>query len=158
MMTTGSFGAGWFETDPSSMPLSKLLPWTGRSLSRYQQRCAAAHGLTSTSLGVLGVLEHSDAVSHRELAARLGVTPATLTSVVDALEATGDLARARGAADRRVVHLSITVQGRERVAVAFAQVATAFRERLPHPPPEHHAIIRSYLLAVLAAVAHDAPG
>ncbi|MCY7341917.1 MAG: MarR family winged helix-turn-helix transcriptional regulator [Pseudonocardia sp.] len=157
-MTTGSFEAGWFEPDPALMPLSKLLPWTGRSLSRYHQRCAAAHGLTSTSMGVLGVLGHADAVSHRELAAHLGVTPATLTPVVDALEATGDLARVRDAADRRVVHLSLTVQGRGRLTAAFAQVATAFRERLPHPPPEHHEIIRGYLLAVLAAVAEEAPG
>jgi DNA-binding MarR family transcriptional regulator len=142
----------WFESDPELMPLGRLLSWTGRTLDRYHQRTIADHGLTSTSMGVLGVLAHSAAVSHRELSAHLGVTPATLTPVVDALESAGELTRERDPADRRVVRLSITPRGRERLVVAFGQVAPTFRERMPHPPPEQHAIIRDYLLAVLAAV------
>jgi DNA-binding MarR family transcriptional regulator len=143
----------WFDADPRRMPLGKLLPWTGAALSRYYQRSVAEHGLTQTSIGVLGVLAHAEAaVSHRELAAHLGVTPATLTPVIDALEAAGDLARERDPADRRVVRLTITERGRERMITAFREVEATHRDRMPHPPPEHEAIIREYLLAVLAAV------
>jgi DNA-binding MarR family transcriptional regulator len=141
----------WFESDPELMPLGRLLSWTGQALDRSYRRALAEHGLTATSLGVLGVLAHTDAVSHRELAARLGVTPATLTPVVDTLEGAGELARERDPSDRRVVRLSLTPHGRARLAAAYGPVAATFRERMPHPPPEQHAIIRDYLLAVLAA-------
>lgn len=147
----------WFEADPELMPLGKLLSWTGGALSRLYQRTVAAHGLTSTSIGVLGVLGPGAAVSHRELAARLGVTPATLTPVVDALEAAGDLTRHRDPTDRRVVRLSRTPRGRERLGVAFAQVTETFRVRMPHLAPEQHAVVRDYLLAVLAAVTDEQP-
>lgn len=143
----------WFDADPELMPLGKLLSWTGHALSRCYQRTVAEHGLTSTSIGVLGVLAHSRAaVSHRELAAHLGLTPATLTPVIDSLAEAGELSRERDPADRRVVRLSITPRGRERMVTAFGEVALMFRERMPHPPPEQQAIVRDYLLAVLAAV------
>lgn len=148
-------GEAWFTVDPELMPLGKLLSWTGHSLSRFYQRTVAAQGLTPTSIGVLGALAHTNAVSHRELSGHLGVTPATLTPVVDALESAGELTRKRDPADRRVVRLSITDRGRERVAVALAEVAMTFRGRMPHPPPEHQVVIRDYLLAVLAAVSDD---
>lgn len=143
--------ATWFEADPARMPLGKLLPWAAQSLTRFYQRSVAVHGLTSTALGVLGVLAHTHEVSHRELSGRLGVTPATLTPVVDALESAGELTRQRDPADRRIVRLTITRRGRERLVAAFDGVAAVYRERMPHPPPEHDAIIRDYLLAVLAA-------
>ena len=146
---------GFFESDPELMPLGKLLPWVGTAVSRRFQRAVAEHGLTPTVLNVLGVLGHRDGLSHRELASRLGLTPATLTPVVEALEAAGHVRRERDAADRRVVRLSITPAGRERLQTAFAAVAVGMRARLPHPPPAEAAIIRNYLLAVLAAVGDE---
>lgn len=156
----------WFEADPALMPLGKLLPWTGQVLDRYYRRAAAARGLGWTSMAVLGVLAgagagadvdagaggDTGAVSHRELAARVGITPATLTPVVDALERGGELTRDRDPDDRRVVRLAITARGRERLTAAFTEVEGMLRERLPHPPPDQHAIVRDYLLAVLAAI------
>lgn len=145
----------FFERDPARMPLGKLLPWVGSAVSQHYQRAVARHGLTPTALGVLGVLGHRDAVSHRELAGHLGLTPATLTPVVDALEAAGELRRSRDGDDRRIVRLGITEAGRERLVTTFSQVASGFRDRMPHPSPEHEEIIRGYLIAVLAAVTHD---
>ncbi len=117
----------------------------------------AVHGLSATALAVLGALAHADALSHRELAGRLGVTPATLTPVVDALAARGDVVRQRDRDDRRQVRLSITAGGRDRLAAAFAAVAGALRERMPQPSPDERTVIRAYLLAVLAAVDTDGP-
>jgi DNA-binding MarR family transcriptional regulator len=147
--------AFFFERRPERMPLGKLLPWVGTAVSRRFHQLVAAHGMTPTALSVLGVLAHRDGVSHRELAGHLGRTPATLTPVVDALEAAGEVRRDRDGTDRRVVRLSITPAGRERLTATFAQVATSFRERMPHPPPEHEAIIRAYLTAVLTAVSDE---
>ncbi len=129
-----------------------LLMRAGQAVGRAHQQAAAEHGLTSTSLGVLDELSRGDGgggTSHRELAARLGLTPATLTPVVDALAASGDLTRERDPSDRRVVRLSITARGRERTAVATAGVEQAVRTRMPALPPGNATIVRDYLLAVL---------
>ena len=143
---------GFFEHDPQLMPLHRLLARAGQAVSRYSRDVVAAHGLTVTSMGVLGALADGEAVSHRELSGHLGVAPATLTPVVDALEATGALARERDPADRRVVRLRITERGRVRLADAHGAVVTTLRSGLPQPPPRDAEIIRAYLLAVLAAV------
>jgi DNA-binding MarR family transcriptional regulator len=142
----------FFERRPELMPLGKLLPWVGTAVSRRYQQLVAEHGMSPTAFSVLGVLGHRDALSHRELAGHLGVTPATLTPVIDTLEEAGAVRRSRDRSDRRVVRLSITPAGRERLVTTVGQVATRFRARMPHPPPEHERIIRAYLTAVLAAV------
>lgn len=153
--TVTAVPGSFFERAPELMPLARLVPWTGAALARHLQRAVAEFGLTPTSLGVLDVLADRHGLSHRELAARLGLTPATLTPVLDALEAGGDLQRERDPSDRRVVRLSITTRGRERQRTASARVSEVTQAALPHPPPEQVEIIRSYLLAVLAAVGDD---
>jgi MarR family transcriptional regulator, organic hydroperoxide resistance regulator len=142
----------WFEAEPEQMPLGRLLTWTGQALGRHYQHTVAAHGFSSTALNVLGVLLHTDALSHRDLAGHLGITPATLTSVIDALEETGEVVRERDPVDRRIVRVLITDHGRDRLRAAFAEVAAALRERMPRPGPAEQKVIRDYLLAVLAAV------
>ncbi|MGD9530068.1 MarR family transcriptional regulator [Pseudonocardia sp.] len=94
-------------------------------------------------------------LSHRELAARLGVAPATLTPALDALEDAGDVRRARDPDDRRVVRLAITADGSRRLARAYPLVRAATGVRLPQLPPDDEAVVRRYLLALLAAVAED---
>jgi MarR family transcriptional regulator, organic hydroperoxide resistance regulator len=142
-----------FESDPQLMPLHRLLARAGQAVGRYSRRTIAAHGLTVTALGVLGVLADAEAVSHRELSGRLGVAPATLTPVVDALEAAGELLRERDRDDRRVVRLRTTPRGRERLAAAHDDVVRRLQAGLPDPAPQDAEIIRRYLLAVLAATA-----
>jgi MarR family transcriptional regulator, organic hydroperoxide resistance regulator len=131
--------------------LAAVLVRAGLAVGRFHRRAAGTHGLTSTAMGVLAELSGSAGVSHRELAARLGVAPATLTPVVDLLDAAGDLTRDRDRADRRVVRLSITEPGRARIAAASAAVEEAVARRMPPVEPEHAMVIREHLLAVLAA-------
>jgi DNA-binding MarR family transcriptional regulator len=57
-----------------------------------------------------------------ELARRLGVTEKTVTGVVDRLEREGYVQRERDAADRRVVHVLLTVKGRETFEVMGVQI------------------------------------
>lgn len=142
----------WIDPDPQRMPLGRLLAWTGQSVTAYYRRAVSAHGLSATALGALGVLAADDPLSHRELAGRLGVTPATLTPVIDAMAAAGIVRRERDPDDRRVVRVWITPAGRERLAAATAEVERLLAERLPQPPARQHRAVRDYLLAVLAAV------
>lgn len=140
------------ERDPQRMPLDALLPRAGAALARHQSRVAGAHGITPTALGVLGTLLTSPGLSHRELAGRLGVTPATLTPVVDALEQVGDLRRERDRSDRRIVRLSLTGHGAQRWAAASELVATDLSATLPTLPSGEEAVVRRYLIAALSAV------
>jgi len=143
------------ERDPMRVPLGALVARAGVALTRRQQRLAIAHGVTVTGLGVLGVLDRDAGLSHRELAGRLGVTPATLTPVLDALEAAGEVRRTRDRDDRRVVRLTATPAGQDRWVAASTEVARAMRRDLPTASPDDEATIRRYLGAVLAAVDLD---
>lgn len=153
--------------DPAQPPLEVLLERVGAAVARHRRRSAAAHGLTPTAMAVLAALggggadgpddpdrvrssvAAADAPSHRELAGRLGLSPATLTPVLDALEAAGEVRRERDSADRRVVRLHGTTAGRIRLARAPST-------RLPQTDPEVAPAVRAWLLAVLAAA--EAPG
>jgi len=148
--------------DPAQLPLEVLLERVGAAVTRHRRRAAAAHGLTPTAMAVLAALggvepdepgrvracggtsDPADAPSHRELAGRLGLSPGTLTPVLDALEAAGDVRRERDHADRRVVRLHRTAAGRIRLERAPSA-------RLPRPAPEVDRAVRAWLLAVLAA-------
>ncbi len=55
----------FLDTDPQRMELGRLLARAGHALGGLHRRAAAAHGLTPTSLGVLGYLADGRAVSHR---------------------------------------------------------------------------------------------
>jgi DNA-binding MarR family transcriptional regulator len=136
---------------PASEPLDRLLVRTGLALQRVTRKAAAAHGLSATALDVLAALVELDELSHRDLAGHLRLAPATLTPVLDALEAEGALNRVRDAADRRVVRVSITRHGRERHATVAAGVAAAVAA-LPEPPPGHAAVIRAHLVRLLDAM------
>lgn len=141
-----------FERHPERMPLPMLLRCAGTAISRRLASLAAEQGLSATALRVIEVLAAHDGLSHREIAGHLGVTPATLTPVVDGLEAAGQLRRERDTRDRRVVRLYLTAAGRQRLLTVPTQTAMRLQELLPRPSAEHEKIIRDYLLAVLAAV------
>jgi DNA-binding MarR family transcriptional regulator len=136
---------------PGPEPLDRLLVRAGLAVQRFTRSVAAAHGLSATALDVLGALVELDEVSHRDLAGRLRLAPATLTPVLDALEGSGALVRARDGADRRVVRVSITERGREQYAEAATGVANAVAG-LPTPSAEQAELIRAHLLELLDAV------
>jgi DNA-binding MarR family transcriptional regulator len=133
-------------------PWDHLLVRVGTAVARRRQRLLTGHRLSPTALALLVALDAADGLSHRELAAQLDVSPATLTPVVDFLDAAGSIERARDPRDRRVVRLSITSSGRDRLHSVSTEMADRMRLVLPVPPPEHAAEVRAYLTAVLAAL------
>jgi DNA-binding MarR family transcriptional regulator len=78
--------------------------------------------LTHSQFHTILWLGFDDRLTMGELARRLGVTEKTVTGVVDRLEREGYLQRERDAVDRRVVHVLLTVKGRETFEVMGVQI------------------------------------
>ena len=75
-------------------------------------------GLTHKQVGLLAVVDTAQASSQREIAARLGVTPSLVVSLVDQLASIGAVRRTRSQTDRRVQVVEITDEGRQLLRLA----------------------------------------
>ncbi len=71
-----------------------------------------------------------DAISHGELADRLGIEAPTLVRLVDRMEADGLLIRRASETDRRVKHLHLSPAGRREVERIRASAAALRKEVL----------------------------
>ncbi|KAA5836393.1 MarR family transcriptional regulator [Saccharopolyspora hirsuta] len=141
------------------MPLTRLVGLTGRRLSQHWERAVArSTELSRTALLVLNVLDQQNDQTHREVARRCWVRPATLTPVVDALADGGLVTRRRDPVDRRVVRLRITPRGRAELHSAWQGVRAEFQRIEPDVPAAEAAIVRQYLLAVLSGLGEEEGG
>ena len=97
---------------------------------------SAGHGLSLSAYEVLSRLAHADGGHLRmtQLAERAQLSLSRVSRVIDALEARGLVARRSCAGDSRVVHATITGDGRAKVAEAqetfFEVVEQRFLGRL----------------------------
>ncbi|WP_395690641.1 MarR family winged helix-turn-helix transcriptional regulator [Nocardioides sp.] len=90
------------------------------------------------------------AMTPRELGARLGVTPSTLTGHLAALERRGHASRTPNPDDGRSARLALTAEGRRTLAAGrrgFRRVLRRFEGELPAPAAE----VRAVLVALDAA-------
>ena len=92
----------------------------------------AGSGLTAGQPKVLDYLGDNDGASQKEIAASCYIEAATLTSVLNGMEAKGLIERRRLNGNRRTYHIFLTGKGREqqqRVWDAFSQLeAGTFEE------------------------------
>ncbi len=97
---------------------------------------------------VLRVLSNEPNLSHRELAHRMALTGSTLTHHLDRLEGEGLITRVRDTADRRVVRVMLTAEGKQRCGELDA-VADASDAELRGLLAEDEALTLNRLLAKL---------
>jgi DNA-binding MarR family transcriptional regulator len=90
----------------------------------------APGGLSFAQLRVLTVLDEEDGVPAGRLAERAGVTPATVTGMLDILEEQGVVTRVRSKDDRRVVLARLTEDGRRLRDRRRAEVRRVFEDAL----------------------------
>ena len=72
-----------------------------------------ARGLTKARTHVLWELSRRRDPSQRDLADAVGVTPRTMTGLIDGLESTGFVVRRPHPTDRRALHIVLTAKGRD---------------------------------------------
>ena len=99
-------------SEPLEGCLSFLL---GKAYARVQadfRRLLAPHGVTPAQYAVLKALWDGDGVAASALVERLRLDPATVSGLLDRLEASELLRRAPDPHDRRVQRVCLTAQGR----------------------------------------------
>jgi DNA-binding MarR family transcriptional regulator len=79
---------------------------------------------------VLNFLSGRGPVTAKELSERTGLDTATLTGVIDRLEASGWIERRRHPSDRRAIHILLSDRGRKIVPLLQKKMEKANREFL----------------------------
>lgn len=84
-----------------------------RAMRRSFESIAAEHDITATQFQVLRRLWDGDGMNAQTLAREAHLDAATMTGVLDRLEAKGLLRREKDAIDRRAVRIVLTPAGRD---------------------------------------------
>jgi DNA-binding MarR family transcriptional regulator len=113
-------------------------------------------GLTFARYQVLGLLRRGERLPLGHVGARLWITPGTVTSSVDRLEAAGLIRRVPDPADGRTVLAEITSEGRRVYDKAVDELNTTLFSTLPLSQSELAHLIR--LMNKIRAEAGDRIG
>lgn len=101
------------ENDPVNYKLSKLFWKLGPAFSRWVEEQLKKSGTTPHRLRVISLLCDSGPTPMKKLADEVGVTSATMTGLIDALERDGRVRRVGHPTDRRVSLIEVTSETRE---------------------------------------------
>ena len=129
-----------------------------RSIDLYRRQLAGRHGLTGPQLVCMRVLHEGGPITPSELARAVELSQATVTGIIDRLEAQALVSRARNVDDRRRVTVSLTDAGAALVAKAPPPLDARFLERLARLPDVHQARLLAALDEVATMMDIDAPG
>jgi MarR family transcriptional regulator, organic hydroperoxide resistance regulator len=118
----------------------------------------SADRLSWTSFVALWVLWVWGDLEARELAAAVGISRPTGTGVVKTLESRQLVVRRRGTADGRMVIVSLTQQGREKIEELFPRFNAEDVALTDHLRPDQQEALASMLRSMLRRVGTDAAG
>jgi DNA-binding MarR family transcriptional regulator len=134
-------------------PLGRLLSIAGHMVEQHWGRYLPEHhGLTSAGMRVLLILGRAGDSTHREVAERCFVRPATLTGIVDTLERDGFVERRRDSADRRTVQLTLTEKGQEHVRTLIDVIHSDRPLTSVDADPAKKAVIREFLAELITTM------
>lgn len=140
-------------------PLGRLLAIAGHVVEQHWGRYLAEHhGLTSAGMRVLFILSRVGDTTHREVAERCFVRPATLTGIVDTLERDGFVERRRDAADRRTVQLTLTDKGRRHAQHLTDLIHSDRPLTSVDADPAKKAVIREFLTELITSMSDGEVG
>lgn len=148
------------ETSPAALTreIQSLLRDLISRLQKVNDAVAARVDLKSGDIEVLDLVARYGPMTPTEVSATMGIHPATLTGVIDRLEASGWLARVPAPEDRRRIHLqALRDRGPELVRL-YAPMNRSLSEILSALTPEQLAVIRDFLRDAAAAGTEAAAG
>jgi DNA-binding MarR family transcriptional regulator len=98
--------------------------------SRFLSQKVSALNLTSVQAMILGFLDMEDQITSSELGKRAELDSATLTGILDRLEAAGFIERKGNHDDRRSIHIYLSQKGKAMSGEATRVIAEANTEFL----------------------------
>lgn len=102
----------------------------GQAGTRYWGGCVARFGITAAQGMVLNFLGQADEVTARELGKRTSLDSATVTGILDRLEAAGLVERKPHPKDRRAILVCLTGSGKKTAGELYAAMVRANEEFL----------------------------
>ena len=98
--------------------------------SRFLSQKVSELNLTSVQAMILGFLNEEDQITSGELGKKTGLDSATLTGILDRLEAAEFIKRKNNPDDRRSTHIHLTPKGNELSKAAIEVIEAANKEFL----------------------------
>lgn len=149
----------WPELDTSAKAVLSRIGRISDQLDKQFKATLAAHELSFYAFKLLAALRRSGPpyrLTATELSRRLLVASGTLTNQIDQLEAAGLVVRAPDPADRRVVLVELTTEGRRRIDAALLSHAADERAALAPLADEERAALVPPLRKLLRYLESDA--
>jgi DNA-binding MarR family transcriptional regulator len=144
--------------DFENAPIGRLLGFAGRLVGQRFQQVLDAEGLTHAGWQVLLVLAKTDRLTQREVAELVHVTQATVTGVMDTLERDSYVIRERDEHDRRIVRVSLTLDGRFRLERAMERVSAEMRPLFEDMTVREEAVVRRFLARTMRRLGAESTG
>jgi MarR family transcriptional regulator for hemolysin len=133
-------------------PIGAHLARTARTVTQAFERAMAEAGGSAAAFQVLLLVQSAKWGNQARLAEALGISGATLTHHLNALERQGLVRRWRDDTNRRVQHTALTPAG-EQLFARLRQAAVRHDERLrAHVTEDEAALLRELLDKLAAAV------
>ena len=144
----------WLEAVPNDR-LAHLVKDATRGLVRSLQMRLTEHAVSFGHWTFLRILWESDGLTQRELSERAGVVEPTTFAALKAMEKLGYITRQRMPGNKKKVHIHLTPAGAALKAklVPLAEEVNAIA--MAGVDPEHIAITRATLLAMIRNLADD---
>jgi DNA-binding MarR family transcriptional regulator len=138
-------GAPTAEDEATAHEMLRAIRRILRRVALHSRGMSRDLGLTLPQVLVLRAIgESGGAPTARDVAARVQLSPATVSGILDRVERLGLLARARSTTDRRRVLLTLTERGRERIRDTPAPLQEEFAARVGGlPASEQRELLRS---------------
>lgn len=132
---------------PTDCIFFQLAKASQNSVRFWAQRVAPL-GVTAAQAMVMLFLFDEDSITSKELGERAQLDSATLTGIIDRLEAQGFVVRAEHPDDRRAISVRLTEAGRQTAARIERLSEEANREFLRSLSPEDERSLRGLLSAI----------
>ncbi len=123
----------------------RLLRRISRAVDIHSRQLSVQQGLTGPQLVCLRELRGSGRLTPSDLAKEVSVSQATVTGILDRLEARGLVHRERNPEDKRRVLVGLTERGQEAVSLAPQPLQARFARRLGNIPFDEQARIERVL-------------
>lgn len=146
--------------DPGAMEVVRAIRRIIRAVDIHSKRVGRTVGLTVPQIVVLGAIRDLGEVTSSTVSAHVHLSPPTVTTILDNLEARGLVNRVRSAVDRRVVHPRLTEAGSSVLAAAPPLLQSAFISAFAElPAGERQAIVAAFekVAEMMDAPEPDAP-